>query len=168
MHVTRLTSVFCNGLPEYCKRIPQIVGVVLWPRFRGPTVHGPVFRAMIRLACVWGPCSNPHSVNIAAARARAALFLFEFLLVVTRSRPGRSHSNNKVLHRCCAHSYPALCQTSSSKWSACSASFVCVVEGLLGALLALLGAPPLRKFIPPFASLAHSGAVHNDSVSIAS
>ena len=114
IHVTRLTSIFCNGLPQYCKRIPQIVGVVLWPRFRGQTVHGPVFRAMIRLACVWGPCSNPHSVNIAAARARAAPFLFEFLLVVTMSRPGRGHSNNKFSHRCCAHSYTALCQTSSS------------------------------------------------------
>ena len=75
IHVTLLTSICCNGLPQYCKRIPQIVGVVLWPRFRGQTVHGPVFRAMIRLACVWGPCSNPHSVNIAAARARAAPFV---------------------------------------------------------------------------------------------
>ena len=74
-HVTCLIFFFGHGHLKYCKRISQKVGVVLWTRFRGQTVYGPVFRAVIRLACFWGSFSDPHSVNTSAARARAAPFL---------------------------------------------------------------------------------------------
>jgi predicted nucleic acid-binding Zn finger protein len=42
IHVAMLTSIFCTGLPQYCKPILKHVGVAWWPRARGQTDQGPV------------------------------------------------------------------------------------------------------------------------------
>ena len=95
IHVARLTIILCTGLPQYCKRVLKKVGVAWWPRFRGQTDQGPVFRSMICLASVWGPLSGPHSVNVSAARAYSApvfliyiyIYIFGCVCVPPATRP---------------------------------------------------------------------------------
>ena len=158
IHVARLTIILCTGLPQYCKQVLKKMGVAWRPRFRGQTDQGPVFRSMICLASVWGSLSDPHSVNVSAARAYSApVFLIYIWLCLCPSRDeaaravrSRLDAVHILLHRC---SKPRVCRVVRVLRQLC-------VTWLAGSELDLL------VFLLPFVNLAHGGSAHGDCVSL--